>query len=207
MVLNCCLIGNTSSTNNWEIELEEFGGFITFSNMEEALEFETNENFALTFINTECLNSENIQSIFELRKKSHSKIVLLGSLNGFERNFLYEYVIFDWCEHELSSFSIDMKLNWYRGQITGPLNTIDESLIDSSKIQLTRKEETILNCLYRQKVISANELQRVLWKGVSVTSHVLDVHLSNLRKKIKPYNKTIKKERNGNVYLKELEVS
>lgn len=203
MSLEFCLIGTTPNIKQWQESLELIGNITSFSNMNDALGYSLKTQFSVTFLSTECFTKLESDQIFDLRKHSHSRIVLLGSLKGFKSNFLYEYAIFDWCETELDTSSIQLRSNWYRDQILGPINKNDDNLINTNKIQLTRKEEVILNCLYAQKVIHVDELQNLLWKGVSVTSHVLDVHLCNLRKKIKPFHKTIKRERNGKIYLQE----
>ena len=201
MFFDICIIGQDGEVNKWEQALSELGRITKFNSISEAHSSSVEFRFSLTFVTTNSFERKVSDEIFDLRKSSHSRVVVLGSLEGFSKNFLSESAVFDWCNYGLDPNSIKTRANWYKERIISPINHSSRELIHEINIQLTRKEEIILNCLYDQKVIYVEELHDLIWKNTNVTSHVLDVHLSNLRKKIKPFNKTIKRERNGKVYL------
>ncbi len=64
----------------------------------------------------------------------------------------------------------------------------------SLKGQLTKREQQIFSLFSSNigKMFTRNEVMSRIWSGSSVDAKVLDVHLSNMRKKIKPYGYNIK---------------
>ena len=203
MSFEICMIGRELEGSRWESVLEGLGSLTKFDSIEDTLMSNDKIHFNLTFITASAFKENSSNEVFALRKESHSRIIILGHLDGFAPNFLSEAAIFDWCSLELLEEEITTRMRWYKDRILSLVGNGSVDFIRENKIQLTRKEELILNCLYAQKVVHVDDLQKFIWKDIKVTLHVLDVHLCNLRKKIKPFQKTIKKERNGNIYLRE----
>ncbi len=83
-----------------------------------------------------------------------------------------------------------------RALLTSPVSSIRlmDSDIDQNLInQLTMKELKILQTLWNspEKTCSKTEIYTTVWNGVTVGSRTLDVHLHNLRSKIKKYGMNI----------------
>jgi hypothetical protein len=207
MIFEICIIGQDAQTSKWAAVLQSIGRLTKYKTIQDAYSSKEVIRFNLTFITTSSFEEKSAAEVFKLRKGSHSRVVVLGSLVGFASNLLCESAAFDWCELGYKVADIKTRTNWYKERILSPVDLGSNEFIHENNIQLTRKEEIILNNLYVQKVMHVEELHNLVWKDVEITSHVLDVHLSNLRKKIKPFHKTIKRRRNGNVYLQNLLVN
>jgi DNA-binding response OmpR family regulator len=66
--------------------------------------------------------------------------------------------------------------------------------INGHKIKLTKREFEIFNRLLLEPVrsVARTEFFSTIWSGLQVCNKVLDVHVSNLRKKVLPYGIIIK---------------
>ena len=66
--------------------------------------------------------------------------------------------------------------------------------INGHKIKLTKREYEILNhlLLVPERIVTRTEFFSSIWSGLTVCNKVLDVHVSNLRKKVQPYGIKIK---------------
>ena len=66
--------------------------------------------------------------------------------------------------------------------------------IDDKKIQLTPIEFKFIHLLAKNpnKIFSRDYITNLLWPDVHVQNQNIDTHLSNLRKKLKPFSKNIK---------------
>ncbi|WP_372655861.1 response regulator transcription factor [Halobacteriovorax sp.] len=66
--------------------------------------------------------------------------------------------------------------------------------IDDKKIQLTPIEFKIIHLLAKSpnKIFSRDYITNLLWPNVHVQNQNIDTHLSNLRKKLKPFSQYIK---------------
>ena len=66
--------------------------------------------------------------------------------------------------------------------------------IDDKKIQLTPIEFKFIQLLAKNpnKIFSRDYITNLLWPDVHVQNQNIDTHLSNLRKKLKPFSKQIK---------------
>ncbi|MEC7182467.1 MAG: winged helix-turn-helix domain-containing protein [Bdellovibrionota bacterium] len=66
--------------------------------------------------------------------------------------------------------------------------------IDDKKVQLTPIEFKFIQLLAKNpnKIFSRDYITNLLWPDVHVQNQNIDTHLSNLRKKLKPFSKQIK---------------
>jgi DNA-binding response OmpR family regulator len=88
------------------------------------------------------------------------------------------------------------------------INKITEKNLETSKLldalnlelsQFTNKEIKIVESfnLSDDKTLHRNEIVKIIWKNIAIHPNTLDVHIYNLRKKLKPYNYGIKAIGNG----------
>lgn len=66
--------------------------------------------------------------------------------------------------------------------------------VEGTKIQLTPIEYKLIHLLARSpnKIFSREYISKLLWPDVHVQNQNIDTHLSNLRKKLSPFSKSIK---------------
>ena len=69
--------------------------------------------------------------------------------------------------------------------------------LDLSKF--TNKEVKIIESfnIKQDKTLHRNDIVKIIWKNIAIHPNTLDVHIYNLRKKLKPYNYGIKAIGNG----------
>lgn len=88
------------------------------------------------------------------------------------------------------------------------LQVIEERIMETSKsldalnidlAEFTNKEIKIIESfnLNPDKTLHRNEIVKIIWKNISIHPNTLDVHIYNLRKKLKTYGHTIKAVGNG----------
>ncbi len=98
--------------------------------------------------------------------------------------------------------------NEIRAKVERHLQNIDEKNQESSKslealnldlTDFTNKEIKIIESfnIKDEKTLHRNEIVKVIWKNIAIHPNTLDVHIYNLRKKLKPYNYIIKAVGNG----------
>jgi DNA-binding response OmpR family regulator len=81
-------------------------------------------------------------------------------------------------------------------------NQETSKLLDDLKLELsqfTNKEIKIVESfnISEDKTLHRNEIVKIIWKNIAIHPNTLDVHIYNLRKKLKPYNYGIKAVGNG----------
>lgn len=88
------------------------------------------------------------------------------------------------------------------------INKITEKKLESSLslqalnitlADFTNKEIKIIESfnIKEDKILHRNEIVKIIWKNIAIHPNTLDVHIYNLRKKLKPYNYAIKAIGNG----------
>lgn len=98
--------------------------------------------------------------------------------------------------------------NEIRAKVERHLHNIEERNQESSKslealnldlADFTNKEIKIIESfnIKEEKTLHRNEIVKVIWKNIAIHPNTLDVHIYNLRKKLKPYNYAIKAIGNG----------
>ncbi len=98
--------------------------------------------------------------------------------------------------------------NEIRAKVERHLINIEEKIQETSKslealnldlAQFTNKEIKIIESfnVKEEKTLHRNEIVKVIWKNIAIHPNTLDVHIYNLRKKLKPFNYGIKAIGNG----------
>lgn len=79
-------------------------------------------------------------------------------------------------------------------------------MIDSKRVELTKKESHILQTLMRSqsKKVHRERMLQEIWGHTAVDAHTLDAHLSNLRKKILPAGVSIQTDGDHQLVLTEV---
>ena len=102
-----------------------------------------------------------------------------------------------------------LKFNEIRAKVERHLLKIEEKFLESSKSlealnidlsNFTNKEVKIIENfnLKEDKTLHRNEIVNVIWKNIAIHPNTLDVHIYNLRKKLKDFDYGIKSVGNGN---------
>lgn len=98
--------------------------------------------------------------------------------------------------------------NEIRAKVERHLINIEERIQETSKslealnldlTQFTNKEIKIIESfnMKEEKTLHRNEIVKVIWKNIAIHPNTLDVHIYNLRKKLKNFNYGIKAIGNG----------
>ncbi len=98
--------------------------------------------------------------------------------------------------------------NEIRAKVERHLINIEERIQETSKslealnldlTQFTNKEIKIIESfnMKEEKTLHRNEIVKVIWKNIAIHPNTLDVHIYNLRKKLKPFGYGIKAIGNG----------
>ncbi len=98
--------------------------------------------------------------------------------------------------------------NEIRAKVERHLINIEERIHETSKSlealnldlsQFTNKEIKIIESfnMKEEKTLHRNEIVKVIWKNIAIHPNTLDVHIYNLRKKLKPFGYGIKAIGNG----------
>ena len=98
--------------------------------------------------------------------------------------------------------------NEIRAKVERHLINIEERIQETSKslealnldlAQFTNKEIKIIESfnMKEEKTLHRNEIVKVIWKNIAIHPNTLDVHIYNLRKKLKPFGYGIKAIGNG----------
>lgn len=98
--------------------------------------------------------------------------------------------------------------NEIRAKVERHLINIEERIQETSKSlevlnldlsQFTNKEIKIIESfnMKEEKTLHRNEIVKVIWKNIAIHPNTLDVHIYNLRKKLKPFGYGIKAIGNG----------
>jgi len=98
--------------------------------------------------------------------------------------------------------------NEIKSKVERHLNNIEEKNIETIKslealnldlTKFTNKEVKIIESfnLKSDKTLHRNDIVKIIWKNIAIHPNTLDVHIYNLRKKLKPYNYNIKAIGNG----------
>lgn len=98
--------------------------------------------------------------------------------------------------------------NEIRAKVERHLINIEERIHETSKslealnldlTQFTNKEIKIIESfnMKEEKTLHRNEIVKVIWKNIAIHPNTLDVHIYNLRKKLKPFGFGIKAIGNG----------
>lgn len=71
--------------------------------------------------------------------------------------------------------------------------------LDIDLTQFTNKECKIIDSfnMKEDKILQRQEITKIIWKNITIHPNTLDVHIYNLRKKLKPFNYEIKSIGNG----------
>lgn len=102
-----------------------------------------------------------------------------------------------------------LKFNEVRAKVERHLLKIEEKFLESSKSlealdidlsNFTNKEVKIIENfnIKEDKTLHRNDIVNVIWKNIAIHPNTLDVHIYNLRKKLKEFNYGIKAIGNGN---------
>lgn len=77
------------------------------------------------------------------------------------------------------------------------IKSLEALNLDLSKF--TNKEVKIIESfnINEDKTLHRNDIVKIIWKNIAIHPNTLDVHIYNLRKKLKPYNYNIKAIGNG----------
>lgn len=101
-----------------------------------------------------------------------------------------------------------LRFNEVRGKVEKHLIELEERNYETSKSlkalkldfnSFTNKEIRIIESFNSKddKVLHRNEIVKIIWKNITIHPNTLDVHIYNLRKKLKAENYTIKAIGNG----------
>lgn len=107
--------------------------------------------------------------------------------------------------------------NEIRAKVERHLQNIEERIQETSKSLealnldlglFTNKEIKIIESfnMKEDKTLHRNEIVKIIWKNIAIHPNTLDVHIYNLRKKLKAYNYGIKAIGNGLFKITELVV-
>lgn len=102
-----------------------------------------------------------------------------------------------------------LKYNEVRAKVERHLLKIEEKFLESSKslealqidlTNFTNKEVKIIENfnIKEDKTLNRNEIVNLIWKNIAIHPNTLDVHIYNLRKKLKEFDYGIKSIGNGN---------
>ena len=128
------------------------------------------------------------------------KIVLLGTMADLnDQKLSLQRSIIDWIPQLGSVEELRLKFQWYMVKEFGPGAEKKDfrSLQNIDQIKLTRKEEQILHCIATNRSATRDQIFKSVWKNQNVTKKTIDVHLFNLRKKLRIINRDIVSLDNG----------
>lgn len=128
------------------------------------------------------------------------KIVALGpSSSSDEIEEIINLKILDWIFEFRNEYEAKLKiiLLFNKLNLLNELHSLSKLKSSFENLKLTQKEERLLHFIMTNKRACKEEIYTNIWKEDNVTKKTIDVHLYNLRKKLKTINMQIIKNKNG----------
>lgn len=145
---------------------------------------------------------DGILNLLDLVQKGfpQERIILLGSMNRDEdQRSALRLDILDWLPVPLTFQEIAIKTEWYLLRKFGPAAEKKDfnCLGNIESLKLTRKEERMLYFITQNESSTKDALFDYIWGDQKVTRKTIDVHLYNLRRKLRKIGRDIVQIENG----------
>ena len=201
-----CIDDEVEITHSLEKILSLYGHEVYTSNsaVDGTLLAATIENLNLIILDVRLSDSNGIEVCEVLKKNIQTKnipIIFLSALSSPEEKVIgLRKGACDYMAKPFNSDELAERINIAVDNIRTTNSSTNTSLggfslnaskrmfcINDEEVKLTKKEFDILHYLYshQDKIISKTEIQRHVWKNISVGNRTLDTHVINIRKKIK----------------------
>lgn len=115
--------------------------------------------------------------------------------NAFQAGAI-DYILKPFNHNEIKS-KVERHLFQIEGRNIEIFKSLEALNLDLSNF--TNKEVKIIESfnVKQDKTLHRNDIVKIIWKNIAIHPNTLDVHIYNLRKKLKPYNYGIKAIGNG----------
>ena len=186
----------------WEETLTRFGPIDFYKSIEEAKNKKDSSSSVLTFLAVDKLDF-CCDDIENLKTEGHQRIIYVGTKFGGDINLINKCKFYDWIDEINDKDFLKAKMEWYFHRISNSYH-LNAQIIGNNKepIKFTNKEEKIYSYLVGNNGSArCDEMYKFLWNKQVVTPKTLQVHLCNLRKKIKHLNQNIVLRDGGIIYL------
>jgi DNA-binding response OmpR family regulator len=115
--------------------------------------------------------------------------------NAFQAGAI-DYILKPFNQNEIKA-KVEKHLCNIEEKTNESIKSLEALNLDLTKF--TNKEVKIIESfnIKEDKTLHRNDIVKIIWKNIAIHPNTLDVHIYNLRKKLKPYNYNIKAIGNG----------